>query len=150
MDLRPDLTIRGFDVLVRPHTWISVELFDGINLPLCNKSFDWVTIVDVLHHTETPEILIAEASRVARLGIIIKDHLCEGFAAALTLRTMDWFGNKGHQVRCPHNYLPRAKWTRFFREAGLTPSTCKEQLGLYPAPFSFLFDRQLHFIAALR
>jgi len=150
MDIKPGLTFRGIDVMLRPHTHIPVERFDGETIPAAEKSFDWVTIVDVLHHTDHPGRLLAEAARVARKGVIIKDHLREGLAAYTTLRLMDWVGNKGHNVRLPYNYLSRAEWTAAFRDAGLDVQSWRESLSLYPFPVSLVCDRNLHFVAALR
>ena len=149
MTERPEYEFRGIDVIQRPHTWIPVDLFDGRTIPFPNKSFDWVTIVDVLHHTNTPVVLLAEARRVARLGIVIKDHSCDGFAAYSTLRFMDWAGNRGHHVALPYNYLSKDGWKRVLAETGLVTTTWRSDLHLYPSPFTFIFDRQLHFIATL-
>lgn len=150
MDRKPGLVFRGIDVLVRPNTHIPVEPFDGHTIPAADDSCDWVTIVDVLHHTDDPGRLVAEAARVARRGVVIKDHLREGFGARATLRFMDWVGNKGHDVRLPYNYLSRAEWDAIFSRAGITAKSWREQLSLYPFPASLLFDRGLHFIATLR
>lgn len=150
MQHKPKLVFRGIDVLVRPHTLIPVEAFDGHTIPADNGAYDWVTIVDVLHHTDNPGHLVAEAARVARKGVVIKDHLREGLAAYQTLRLMDWVGNKGHNVRLPYNYLSKAEWNAIFAEAGVVPKSWREQLGLYPFPASLLFDRGLHFVARLR
>jgi len=150
MDRKPGLTFRGIDVLIRPHTQIPVELFDGHSIPADDKSSDWVTIVDVLHHTDNPGRLLAEAGRVARKGVVIKDHLREGLAAYTTLRLMDWVGNKGHDVRLPYNYLSRAEWMTAFRGAGLGVLGWRENLSLYPFPASLVCDRHLHFIAVVR
>jgi SAM-dependent methyltransferase len=149
MALQPQLEFRGIDVLLQPRTLIPVDIFDGDTVPFFNESFDWVTIVDVLHHTDNPKRLITEAKRVARRGIIVKDHLREGFVAYETLRLMDWVGNKGHNVRLPYNYLSKSEWDGIFSETGVAPKTWTENLGIYPVPFSFLFDRRLHFIARL-
>src|SRR5436305_2456254 len=90
LDQRPDLEVTGIDVLVRPHTLIPVAPFDGTTIPYPDDSFDEVMFVDVLHHTDDPAVLVAEAARVARRGIVIKDHLVAGIAATRTLRFMDW------------------------------------------------------------
>lgn len=150
MARKPGLRFRGIDVLVRPQTLIPVERFDGWTIPAEDGSVDWVTIVDVLHHTDDPARLVAEAARVARNGIVIKDHLREGFGAYATLRLMDWVGNKGHDVRLPYNYLARAEWEVMFGKLGLAKTSWNERLALYPFPAGLLFDRRLHFIAMLR
>jgi 2-polyprenyl-3-methyl-5-hydroxy-6-metoxy-1,4-benzoquinol methylase len=150
MNMRPDLTIQGIDVLKRPQTLIPVTIFDGHTFPSEDRAYDWVTIVDVLHHTDDPGRIVAEAARVARRGIVIKDHLREGLGAYSTLRIMDWVGNRGHDVRLPYNYLSRAEWKAIFEKTGLEVQNWREALSLYPFPASLAFDRKLHFIAALR
>jgi SAM-dependent methyltransferase len=149
MTQRSDLWIEGVDVLIRPKTHIPVTQFDGGPLPFADKSFDYVTIVDVLHHTEDPAAVLAEAVRVARSGVVLKDHLLEGIGAGVTLRLMDWVGNRGHDVVMPYNYLTREHWSEVFGHAGARSVRRSERLGLYPAPLSWAFERQLHFVALL-
>jgi ubiquinone/menaquinone biosynthesis C-methylase UbiE len=149
MSLRPDLKVEGVDVLIRPETHIPVTQYDGTTLPFADGSFDYVTIVDVLHHTDDPASVLTEAARVARQGIVIKDHLLEGALAGPTLRLMDWVGNRGHNVVLPYNYLSTEQWQQAYAKAQLTTVSNTEQLGLYPPPFSWLFDRRLHFVALL-
>jgi len=149
MGKRPDLSLEGVDVLLRPDPHIPVTLFDGHRLPFDDKSFDYVTIVDVLHHTDDPVELVGEAARVARRGVVIKDHRLKGVAAGATLRFMDYVGNRGHGVRLPYNYLDDARWEKLFQSTGCTVVQRLDRLGIYPGPFSLLFDRQLHFMALL-
>jgi SAM-dependent methyltransferase len=149
MDERPDLEIEGVDVMLRPVTHIPATKFDGSVLPFGDNSFDYVTIVDVLHHTTDPVIMLAESCRVARKGVVIKDHLREGFGAGATLRMMDWVGNRGHDVVLPYNYLSRSEWDAAFRRARLTVVAWRDKLGLYPRPARYLFDRRLHYVALL-
>jgi len=150
MKLRPDLHIEGVDVLLRPRRLIPITQYDGVTLPFEDASFDYVTIVDVLHHTADPAAVLAEAARVTRHGIVLKDHLLEGFIAGPTLRLMDWVGNRGHNVALPYNYLSRDDWQGAFYRAKLTTVSHRERLGIYPPPFSWLFDRNLHFVALLQ
>lgn len=113
------------------------------------RSFDIVLFVDVLHHTDAPLDLLREASRVARRGILIKDHLAEGLFARATLRLMDWVGNAPHGIRLPYNYWTRQEWLDACHALRLKRSFWKEAIGLYPRPLSWIFDRHLHFIALL-
>jgi SAM-dependent methyltransferase len=149
MRLRPDLQVEGVDVLARPDAHIAVTIYDGRTVPFPDQSFDYVLISDVLHHTEDPAGILAEAGRVARVGIVLKDHLREGFLAAPTLRFMDWIGNRGHNVVLPYNYLSRDEWQVVYYKAKLTTVSSKERLGLYPPPLSWFFERHLHFVALL-
>ena len=149
MRLRPDISAEGIDVLVRGTTRIPVRIFDGRRIPARDRSVGTVMLVDVLHHTDDPAALVAEAARVARHAVVIKDHLADAALARPTLAFMDRVGNVRHGVRLPHRYLRRAEWDDAFARAGLRVDTWIPRLGLYPAPAGWLFDRSLHFAARL-
>ncbi len=149
LERRPDLRLRGIDVLARPDASIETLLYDGRTIPFPERAFDIVMLVDVLHHAEDCEALLAEAARVASSYILIKDHHRAGFAAEATLRLMDWVGNRGHGVAMRYRYLSEAEWTELFRRLDVRVETIRTRLGLYPPPFSWVFDRSLHFIARL-
>ena len=146
---RPDVQITGIDILVRPDTLIPVQPFDGTTIPMADQSVDVAMFVDVLHHTEDPRVLLKEAKRVARQAILIKDHCRDGFLAGPTLRMMDWVGNKHHGVVLPYNYWPEACWRQAFVDLGLTVDVWTQKVPLYPWPLSWLFQRQLHYVARL-
>ena len=148
MQLRPDVAIEGIDVLVRPGTAIPVHAYDGEHIPFQDNSFDAAIVVDVLHHTDDPALVLAEIARVAPL-VIVKDHLRDGVAANTTLRFMDWVGNAAHGVRLPYNYLSRREWTGIWQALDLGVSRFATRLSLYPRPFSWVFDRGLHFVTVL-
>src|SRR5215813_5912604 len=52
MQLRPDVRIRGVEVLPRAECKIECDPYDGKHLPFADNSFDACMMVDVLHHTE--------------------------------------------------------------------------------------------------
>jgi SAM-dependent methyltransferase len=143
----PGLEVQGVDVLLRPVTHIPVTLYDGTTLPFEDDSFDWVTIIDVLHHTDDPGTVLGEAARVARRGVLVKDHLREGVLAGTTLRAMDWVGNRGHGVRLPYNYLNETEWDAVLARCGLVARERRTALSLYPPVVDSVFGRRLHFIA---
>lgn len=149
MQLNPKTSFQGIDVFLRPSVAIPAQVYDGQTIPFPDDAFDWVTVCDVLHHTDNPAAVLAECSRVARRGVVIKDHLREGLLAGPTLRFMDWVGNRGHDVRLPYNYLTHREWTAIFTRLGLAPLRWEQALGIYPAPFGLIFDRTLHFVAAV-
>ncbi|MEM6329122.1 MAG: class I SAM-dependent methyltransferase [Planctomycetota bacterium] len=145
--LRPDVTVRGVDVLVRPETHIPVDPYDGQTLPHADNACDVVTLIDVLHHCDDPMAVLAEATRVARRCVVVKDHLRQGLAGGATLRFMDWVGNHRHGVRLPYNYLSPDQWQAGFDRLGLRVEAWHGRLGLYTPPAGLLFDRSLHFLA---
>lgn len=150
MAARPDVSIDGVDVLVRPGTAIEVREYDGETIPYPDGSYDVAMLVDVLHHTDDPASVLAEAARVASHGVLIKDHYRDGTVAGLILRFMDLVGNASHGVRLPYNYLSRTQWGQIWQRLGLTPDRTGEDLHIYPMPFDLLFGRGLHFITLLR
>jgi SAM-dependent methyltransferase len=149
LELRPDLTLEGIDVLVRPRLHIEVRPFDGNTIPHEDASFDAVMLVDVVHHAEQPLALLAEATRVADRCLVIKDLTLEGVFAELTLRFMDDVGNARHGVALPHAYWSQERWLRAVDQLGLRVAVWRSSLGLYPFPASLIFDRSLQFIARL-
>lgn len=149
MDLRPDVTITGLEVLERATCAIPLELFDGAAIPREDDVVDAVLMVNVLHHTDDPEVLLGEAARVARRAVVLKDHLLEGFLAGPQLRVMDWGSNAPHGIRLPYNYWTLEQWTAAFRRLGLDVVEWREDLDQYAWPLSLLLGRKLHFMARL-
>jgi SAM-dependent methyltransferase len=142
--------VQGVDIFVRPNVEIAVTEFDGKRLPFPDDSFDVVSFVDVLHHTDNPFELLAEAKRVARHHIIIKDHHAENSFDRLTLSFMDWIGNAPQGVVLPYNYDNRQTWEDRWARLDLLPEIITKDIPLYPWPFSLVFGRSLHFIVRLR
>jgi ubiquinone/menaquinone biosynthesis C-methylase UbiE len=145
----PDTSVRGIDIMARPTSHIPVDIFDGQTIPHPDNSFDVVSFVDVLHHTDDPRILLKEAARVARKAVILKDHFSQNGVDHLTLRFMDWVGNAPHGVVLPYNYASRETWQGWYDEAGLDIDSVSTDVPLYPAPFNLVFGRGLHFVARL-
>ena len=146
---RADLAIEGVDVFRRPTTQIPVTVFDGRHLPFATAHSTASCSSTYFTIRTTPACSCAKPARVANNSVVIKDHLLEGMFAAPTLRFMDWLGNRGHDVVLPYNYLPRSKWDEIFSGARLQVNSWRSQLGLYPDPASWLFDRRLHFVTRL-
>jgi hypothetical protein len=63
---------------------------------------------------------------------------------------MDWVGNRPHGVVLPYNYLSEKEWQKLYADAGLKEARVERSIPLYPAPFSWIFGRKLHFIALLK
>lgn len=147
---RPNVHLEGIDVLVRPETTIPVQQFDGQTIPFGDRAFDFVMLVDVLHHANKPEKLLAECARVAKSFILIKDHYNNSWLDEIRLRFMDWFGNSAYGVALPYNYLSSLQWEELWRSHSLVPEKTIKNLNLYPPPAKFIFDSNLHFISRLK
>lgn len=147
MEKRPDVRMTGVDVHIWPKTVIPVTKYDGNRLPFEDKSVDFAILSDVLHHCESPRAVLMEAARISRKFVIIKDHVCQNGFDRIVLRFMDWFGNRGYGVALPYKYFSSTEWETVFAELGLKPEVTNTKLGLYPFPFSLLFERKLHFVS---
>jgi len=147
---RPGITIQGVEFLVRPGCKIECHAFDGLTLPFPNSSFDVCLFVDVLHHTQDPSLLLREAVRVARNFVLLKDHLDENALDDVTLRFMDWVGNRPHSVVLTYNYQSRKQWAGYFSLCGLKEETWIGKVPLYPWPFGMVLGRGLHFVSLLK
>ena len=150
-DARPDISVEGVDVLVRPVTAIPTRQYDGLHLPFTNDSFDVVMLVDVLHHTPDPGAVLKETARVARDRVVIKDHLTDRWGSVPILRFMNWVGNAPHGVALPYNYQSQTQWLKLLAQAGLRVEEWRQDLDLYPPPASWIFGGSLHaLITAVR
>lgn len=148
-ELLPSVKVQGIDVLVRDSTHIPVESFDGKNVPYPDRSFDATLLIDVLHHSEDPLQLLAEAARVSRSVVVIKDHLSDARLASTRLRLMDWIGNRSHGVALPYEYWALERWMDAFKRLKLRPRLWITELHLYPWFVDWLFGRSLHFMTCL-
>lgn len=148
--LRPDLSLQGVEFMVRPDCKIPCHSFDGATLPYADASFDVCLFVDVLHHTQDPAILLREAVRVTRNFVLLKDHVGENIFDNLTLRFMDWVGNRPYGVVLTYNYQSRKQWAAYFSMCGLQEESWSQDVPLYPWPFRLVVGRRLHFVSLLR
>lgn len=145
----PGLEVSGVEYSPRANCAIPCTGFDGAHLPFEDGSFDGCMFIDVLHHSVDPLSILRDAARVCRRFIVIKDHLAENAFDHWTLRLMDWVGNRPHGVVLPYAYLSREQWVELYRGAGLAQKDTNGKIPLYPAPFSFIFGRGLHFVSVL-
>jgi SAM-dependent methyltransferase len=148
----PTVSIRGIEFAPRPNCRIECAPFDGATIPHPSASFDVCMFVDVLHHAPNSQgiaRLLAEACRVSRRFVLIKDHLSENRFDYRTLQFMDWVGNRPHGVVLPYKYQSRAQWDQHFSLAGLNVRDWNDRIPIYPFPFNAVFGRRLHFVALL-
>lgn len=147
MKERPDIRIVGVDVLVWPEQAIETTQFDGHTIPFADEEWDFCMACDVLHHCDDPTELLRDMTRVSKVGVVLKDHLSNSRLDFLTLCFMDWVGNRGHGVGLPYNYFSSGEWNYATEAVGLLLDKRVSSLGLYPVPFTWIFDRHLHFIS---
>ncbi len=147
MTSRPDLTIVSMDLSRWEDTDGSEPPPGRRSLPIADASVDVVLLADVLHHAAHPMQLVAEAARVARHAIIIKDYVQAGWADRQALGFIDWARSAPLGMVRPGNYWSAQEWTLALQRVGAAIETWETDLGLYPWPLSVLLDRSLHFVA---
>src|SRR5262249_153832 len=108
--------IAGVDVQLRPECAIEVKEYDGLKLPFADRSFDAVSIVDVLHHCSEPTTVLKETLRVASRMVLIKDHFAFGPISRRLLYWMDVVGNARDEVFSPGTYFEPQRWVSMIRE----------------------------------
>jgi SAM-dependent methyltransferase len=145
----PGAVVWGVDIAPRAGAQVPVTRSDGRRLPFEDRSFDVVSLVDVLHQTEDPRVLLAEAARVARTVVIVKDILAETALDRALLRLRDRIAATGEGERPRGRYGAAADWERWFDAAGLSVEAFSTKVSLWPFPANLLFDRTLHFVARL-
>jgi ubiquinone/menaquinone biosynthesis C-methylase UbiE len=109
------LMAQGFDVVgldVKDHSLPDEQppiIYDGKRMPFPNKAFDTCLVLTVLHHISSPEIILAEAKRVASQIIVIEDVYRNQLQKYLTFffdSLFNWeFRNHPHTNKTHHQWL---------------------------------------------
>jgi ubiquinone/menaquinone biosynthesis C-methylase UbiE len=143
------VSCRGLEKFPRGGEPIEVVRHEAGRFPFDDGAFDVVILADVLHHEEREAELLAEAARVCRRALVIKDHKPEGPLAYWRICFLDWAANNPHGVRCLYRYHDTGAWHRLFREQGLVPQVETTSLELYPPVFNFVFGKRLQYFVVL-
>jgi ubiquinone/menaquinone biosynthesis C-methylase UbiE len=146
----PQHRFEGAEIKVRTTAVIPMTEFDGKTLPFADKSFDVVMLVDVLHHADNPLEVLAEAARVAKRYVVLKDHRANSFFDWARLAFLDWFGNRPFGIRMTYRFFSDKEWKAAFEKTGLTTDVEMRRVQVCPPPLYYPFDYDLHIIAKLR
>jgi SAM-dependent methyltransferase len=141
--------IVGVDILVRPTAVIEVHPYDGVHLPFPDRSFDAVTIVDVLHHCGDPNAVMREAIRVADKVVAVKDHFAYGPLTHKLLHMIDLVGNAKDGIPSPGNYFEPQQWVEMIEKAGGRIAALDWPLKTHDFPWKLAGWPQLQFTAKI-
>lgn len=141
------VVVEGLERFKRGGEPITVHAYDGVTMPLPDRSFDLVIVADVLHHEEVPDRLIKECARVSRRLLIIKDHVVAGLFAQQRISFIDWAANAPYGVKCLYTYNTPSQWAavRSRHELGLVEE--RLSMDLYPPIVNALFGNRLQYFA---
>lgn len=145
-----DVTVHGLEAAKRGNEPIEVIAYGGGRMPLDDDSYDVVILADVLHHEVAEEELLAEAARVCRRTLIIKDHKPDGLLAHWRICFLDWAANNPHGVKCLFRYHRTDEWNAIFARQQLTPRSELRSIDLYPPGFNWVFGRRLQYFVSLQ
>jgi SAM-dependent methyltransferase len=139
--------LAGVDVHVRPTAQIDVRAYDGLHLPFPDRSFDAVSIIDVLHHCEDPRAVLSEAVRVARRVVAVKDHFAFGVISRKLLLLMDVAGNAKDGIPSPGTYFDPPTWVSMVAAAGGRLVALDWPLAIHRMPWRLVGWPELQFTA---
>ena len=129
-------------------------VYDGKNIPFPDRSFDIVSLIDVLHHTNNITGLLTEVKRVTRKYILIKDHKYKNKIQRRLLEIQDWFGRFAWldlDFPLAYNFLTSEQWQDAFIDSQLKIVRLENSIDYkHPFPFNILFSADLHFICLLQ
>lgn len=143
---RRDLTITRIDVPASRGAASQDFVAVRPPLPVTDASVDVVVLLDVLHRTEAALHLLAEATRIAREAVVIKDCIRRDWADDYRVWMLDW-------ARRPRGRLPAARcwsageWTLALQRIGAAIESWETDLRLHAWPVSALVGPSLHFVA---
>ena len=104
------------DVFPQEKQFLPVIKCEATSLPFPDNTFDCVLLIDVLHHDLNPSAVVAEAVRVSRGTVLIKDHFWENRLDFFGLQVMDYIGNAPYDISLPYNYLTSDQWYRLAQD----------------------------------
>ncbi|MBI5877587.1 MAG: class I SAM-dependent methyltransferase [Chloroflexi bacterium] len=107
------------DVVDYNRTPLKLHTYDGQNLPFADRSFDYSLLVFVLHHTPDPLIVLREALRVARDGVVIVENHVEGRLRRPFTRAIDSIPHFRWGVPVCHHTNTAIQWSTLFARAGV-------------------------------
>ena len=114
--------IQLIDVEDRNQSDLPFMKYDGIKIPLPDKSFDSTLLNCVLNHYQDPEAEIAEVFRVTRKRIIVIESICLNETQRQFNIFFGWLFNEvlGQFEKTAYNFKKPDDWKWFFRDAGLS------------------------------
>ena len=146
----PNIKIIALDIFFIQGIQSNIKIvYDGMNFPFKKNVFDYILLIDVLHHIKNTDVFFENCVSLTRKYIIIKDHYNNNKIDEILLRIMDFLGNKFNGVNLPYNFLSSTYWDKLINKNKLIKIELKNNLKIYPRIFDCLLNRKMHFICLL-
>lgn len=111
-----NVDIRLLDVVDYNETDLTLEVYDGVQLPFADNTFDYSLLVFVLHHTPDPLRVLTEALRVSRDGVVVVENHVQGLLRQLITRTIDSIPHFQHGVPICYHTHTIEEWQTLFSQ----------------------------------
>lgn len=123
--------VQLLDVVDHNQTALPLQVYDGVNIPFPDKSYDYAFLVTVLHHADRPLEVLREVMRLTRRRIIVQESVYLNEVHRRFNMFFDWFYGRvvGDHIHVPFNFNSPEGWEHIFREEGLTV-TASVDIGL--------------------
>ena len=116
--------------------------------------FDFCLVVDVLHHIglENNRKIFEIIKKLRRKSkfLIIKDHFQYGLFSNLALKTMDFVGNYGDNVKIPRIYFTISTFEKFLLKMNLVELKRIYNKKYYKWYWFYFNSKKLQFISILK
>jgi SAM-dependent methyltransferase len=121
IERRTDIKAYGTDVIHLKAGHSRFCLCAGEHLPFADNSFDVVTLMFVLHHTQEAALAIQECARVARRHVLILEDVYSNPLGREWLKFLDVLGNFTISIDMPFPFTFKsvAEWESIFEQQGL-------------------------------
>ncbi len=108
--------IQLVDVVNYNETELQIELYDGVQLPFDDQSFDYSLLIFVLHHTPDPQRVLREALRVSRCGVLVVENHVAGWLRQQVTRAIDSIPHWQHGVPICYHAHTLDEWRALFEQ----------------------------------
>lgn len=142
----------GFDIMLADvidlnRTELPHVVYDGRRLPFGTDDFDAVLLIYVLHHADSPEVVLNEAARVSAGRVIVLESIYTYRIQRYLLSFIDRFVNSirsSGRITARHQKLDFRRfdeWMDTFRSSGLYVEIAKDMGGVIHPRALFILSK---------
>jgi ubiquinone/menaquinone biosynthesis C-methylase UbiE len=97
---------------------LPVVIYNGLDIPFKDNSFDVVLILFVLHHAAEPARLLREAKRICRRSVIVFEDYIESWPDLIHFRLFHALLAWSKTLAPPRHEMNAEQWSQLAGEAG--------------------------------
>jgi ubiquinone/menaquinone biosynthesis C-methylase UbiE len=111
-----------------------IKIEEGQPIPVKDKSYDTAICILVLHHSDNPEFILDELTRVTRKRLVIIEGYIDEAEIYMMNCFFDWFMNRIGtlvDINVPLNFKTTDQWKEVFRQKNIE-MVQEKKLGVEP------------------